>query len=134
HTHRSATNTPFYDGHSIVTAETASTLFENLVFDAVYEQANENDKAILLHDRITRDIATIERQVAFFNAELEMHQTIQSQGAMQISELADSMYRHLRSYLGPAVKLSKDDGYSFVYITHLRYGFYVYSYAFGLLM
>lgn len=134
HAHRSAQNSPLYDGHSIVTAETASTLFENLVFDAVYKQAKEKDKATLLHDRITRDIATIERQVAFFNAELQMHETIQRQGSMQSSEMADCMYRHLRAYLGPAIKLSQDDGYSYVYIPHLRYGFYVYSYAFGLLM
>ena len=88
----------------------------------------------MLHDRITRNIATIERQVAFFNAELEIHNTIHEKGAMQSTELADCMYRHLKSYLGPAVKITPDDGYSYVYIPHLRYGFYVYSYAFGLLM
>lgn len=134
HARRSALNTPLYDGHSIVTAETASTLFENLVFNAIYKQANEKTKMVMLHDRITRNIATIERQVAFFNAELEIHNTIHEKGAMQSEELADCMYRHLKSYLGSAIKLSKDDGYSYVYIPHLRYGFYVYSYAFGLLM
>src|SRR5690606_15186052 len=80
HAHRSAQNTPLYDGHSIVTAETASTLFENLVFDAVYSQTSDKDKMILLHDRIARDISTIERQIAFFNAELEIHQTIHQKG------------------------------------------------------
>lgn len=134
HAERSAQNTPLYDGHSIVTAETASTLFENLVFEAIYEQATDAGKAVLLHDRITRDIATIERQVAFFNAELEMHTTIHKRGMMQSAELADCLSRHLRSYLGPAVAVTPDDGYSYVYIGHLRYGFYVYSYAFGLLM
>jgi oligoendopeptidase F len=134
HGHRSAANSPFYEGFSIVTAETASTLFENLVFDAVYKQASEKDKAVLLHDRITRDISTIERQIAFFNVELEMHETIQKKGSMQNDELAACMYKHLKSYLGPGVKVSKEDGYSYVYVPHLRYGFYVYSYAFGLLM
>lgn len=134
HAKRSALNTPLYDGHSIVTAETASTLFENLVFNAIYKQADEKSKMVMLHDRITRNIATIERQVAFFNAELEIHNTIHEKGAMQSTELADCMYRHLKSYLGPAVKITPDDGYSYVYIPHLRYGFYVYSYAFGLLM
>ncbi len=134
HASRSAKNSPLYDGHSIVTAETASTLFENLVFDAIYEQVGEDDKLTLLHDRVTRDIATIQRQIAFFNTELEMHTTIHRQGAMSGEELAACARKHLRSYLGPAVDVSIADGYSYVYIGHLRYGFYVYSYAFGLLM
>ena len=134
HAHRSAVNSPFYQSFSIVTAETASTLFENLVFDAVYNQASEKDKAILLHDRITRDISTIERQIAFFNAELEMHDTIHAHGSMQNHEFAACMEKHLKSYLGPSVRVTKEDGNSYVYVSHLRYGFYVYSYAFGLLM
>ncbi len=134
HAHRSALNTPFYDGHSITTAETASTLFENLMFDAVYAQIPEAKKLPLLHDRITRDISTIERQIAFFNCELEMHTTIHQTGGMTNEELAACMRKHLKSYLGPAVSVTEDDGYSYVYIPHLRYGFYVYTYAFGILM
>lgn len=134
HAHRSALNTPLYDGHSITTAETASTLFENLVFDAIFEVATNNQKEILLHDRLTRDIATIQRQISFFNCELEIHQTIEKNGAMTKEELRDTMYRHLKSYLGPAVDIDKSDGYSFVYIPHLRFGFYVYTYTFGMLM
>lgn len=134
HSERSKHNSPLYDDHSITTAETASTLFENLLFDAVYEQAVESEKIVLLHDRITRDISTIQRQIAFFNAELEIHNAIDNQGAMTNDELADCMYRHLKSYLGPAVEIAPDDGYSYVYIPHLRYGFYVYTYTFGILM
>ena len=134
HAHRSALNTPFYDGHSIVTAETASTLFEGLVYDAIIEAANEDIKIVLLHDKITRDIATIERQIAFFNCELEIHNTIHEHGAMTHDELKDCMYRHLRSYLGDSVDVEPADGASYVYIPHLRYGFYVYSYTFGHLM
>jgi oligoendopeptidase F len=134
HATRSATNTPLYDGHSIVTAETASTLFENLVFDALLDAADPTTRHILLHDKITRDIATVERQIAFFNCELEIHETIHRQGAMTHAELKAVMYRHLQSYLGKAVHLDPIDGASYVYIPHLRYGFYVYSYTFGHLM
>ncbi len=134
HAARSGTQTPLYDGHSITTAETASTLFETLLFAAVYAQADEAVKPILLHDRMTRDIATIQRQIAAFNCELEIHNTISAEGAMTNHELRDCMYRHLKSYLGPAVEITKTDGYSYVYWSHLRYGFYVYTYAFGQLM
>ncbi len=134
HASRSAQNSPLYDGHSIVTAETASTLFENLVFEAIYAQVNEKDKLTLLHDRITRDIATIQRQIACFNCELEYHRTITERGAMANDEFREIMVKHLKSYLGPGVDVSSDDGYTYVYWSHLRYGFYVYSYTFGLLM
>lgn len=134
HAERSKTQRPLYQSHSITTAETASTLFENLLFDAVYEQANEKEKPVLLHDRIARDIATIERQTACFNAELEIHNTIKKQGAMTKFELRDTMYRHLKAYTGPAIDLNERDGYTYVYWSHLRYGFYVYTYTFGILM
>lgn len=135
HAHRSQDhNSPLYDGHSIVTAETASTLFEGLVYDAIIEAADPDTKLILLHDKITRDIATIERQIAFFNCELEIHNTIHEHGAMTHAELKACMYRHLKSYLGDAVTVEPNDGASYVYIPHLRYGFYVYSYTFGHLM
>lgn len=125
---------PFYDGHSIVTAETASTLFENLVFDAVYAQVDEHTKFTLLHDRILRDISTIQRHIAFFNAELDIHETIMREGGMTNAELAALMNKHLASYLGKGVKLNPEDGYTYVYVSHLRMGFYTYSYAYGLLM
>lgn len=134
HSERSKQQSPFYEGHSITTAETASTLFENLVFDALYQRASANDQFTLLHDRITRDISTIERQIAFFNCELEIHETIHRSGAMTNEELRACMERHLKSYLGKSVNVSPRDGYSYVYIPHLRYNFYVYTYAFGLLM
>lgn len=134
HGERSKTQPAMYQGHSITTAETASTLFENLLFDAVYEQASTKDKPVLLHDRIARDIATIQRQIACFNAELEIHNTIKAQGAMTKEELRDCLYKHLKAYTGPAIDLSTQDGYSFVYWSHLRYGFYVYTYTFGILM
>ncbi|PIR85792.1 hypothetical protein COU14_02490 [Candidatus Kaiserbacteria bacterium CG10_big_fil_rev_8_21_14_0_10_44_10] len=134
HAERSKLQSPLYQGFSIVTAETASTLFENLVFDAIYKQVGDHDKETLLHDRIARDISTIQRQIAFFNTELEMHKSIHERGSMSGEELSGCMRKHLKSYLGPAVEVTTDDGYSYVYVGHLRYGFYVYSYSFGLLM
>ncbi len=125
---------PFYDGHSIVTAETASTLFENLVFDAVYEQMDEHTQFVLLHDRILRDISTIQRQIAFFNAELDIHESVMREGGLTNEEYAALMNKHLTSYLGKSVRITPDDGYTYVYVSHLRYGFYTYSYAYGLLM
>ncbi len=134
HRERTKVQSPFYQGFSTTTAETVSTLFENLVFDAVYNQVSESKRAVLLHDRLTRDIATIQRQIAFFNVELEIHETVDKNGGMNQEELRACMEKHLKAYLGPAVSIDPRDGYSFVYVPHLRFGFYVYTYSFGLLM
>lgn len=135
HSARSKVGQPhWYESYSTTTAETASTFFENLVFSAVYEQASTDDKRTLLHDKITRAIATIQRQVAFFNFEVEMHDAIRTQGALSKEALATMMAKHLRAHLGPKVTVTDDDGYSYVYIGHFRSMFYVYSYAYGQLM
>ena len=41
------------------------------------------------------------------------------------------MNKHMSTYLGPVFDLKDEDGYFFVYWSHLRRFFYVYSYAFG---
>jgi oligoendopeptidase F len=134
HTRMSKKQSALYENYSITTAETASTLFETIVAHSLIDNAKETDKKILLHDRIARDIASIQRQIAFFNYELELHTLIRTQGAATKEELAHMMTKHLKSYLGSRVQVTEKDGYSFVYISHFRYGFYVYTYAYGQLM
>ena len=134
HSMRSKSNTPLYEGYSITTAETASTLFENIVYNKLVESAPLHEKKVLLHDKIVRDISTVQRQIAFFNYELELHTLIREQGAATREELTAMMTKHLKSYLGPSVEVTDRDGLSFVYISHFRYGFYVYTYAYGHLM
>lgn len=135
HSFRSKAHQPArYQDYSTTTAETASTLFENLVFDAVYKQSDDATKLSLMHDRLLRDISTIQRQIAFFNFEREMHMLIRTQGAASKEELAALFTKQLRAHLGKGVDVHEDDGYSFVYIGHFRSMFYVYTYAYGLLM
>ncbi|HEY0964630.1 MAG TPA: M3 family metallopeptidase [Candidatus Paceibacterota bacterium] len=131
HAERSKIQSPMYESFSTTTAETASTLFEQFVLDRVFEQLSDEDKVTFLHNKISRDIATVQRQIAFFNFELDMHNHIRREGLATKEELAAMMARHLRAYLGPAVEVTEDDGYSYVYIPHIRYGFYVYTYTYG---
>ncbi len=135
HSARSKVGQPhWYQDYSTTTAETASTFFEHLVFDAVYKQSDTATKRTLLHDRITRDIATVQRQIAFFNFELELHTRIRTEGSLTKEAMAGLMQKHLGSYMGGAVNVTEDDGYSFVYVGHFRSMFYVYTYAYGHLM
>lgn len=120
-----------YENFSIVTAETASTLFEQQVMNTLHDSLDDENKVILLHDKIARDIATVQRQIACFNFELAMHTHVREHGLITKEELAKLMQKHLQAYLGSAVEVTEKDGYSYVHWHHIRYGFYVYSYTYG---
>jgi oligoendopeptidase F len=63
-----------------------------------------------------------------------MHTTVKEQGGITRTELNQMMQKHLKSYCGPAITIDEQDGNSYIYVSHFRYGFYVYTYTFGMLM
>ena len=77
------------------------------------------------------DIATIFRQIALFNFEDELHERIRKEGQLSGIQVAKLLAKHLRSYLGASVEVTDRDGYGFIPWSHIRYFFYVYSYAYG---
>lgn len=122
----------FYQDPVISTAETASTLFENLLYDYLLERTdNKAEKIEILHNRLNSSIATVFRQMSFFEFEKDLHNIFRSKGFLAKEEIAELFLKHLQSYLGSAFQLSVKDGYSFVYISHFRNFFYVYNYVFG---
>jgi oligoendopeptidase F len=134
HTYLSRSQSPIYAGYSTVLAETASTLFENIALNSVYDSLSKKEKIIALHDKINGDIATIFRQIACFNFEKDIHDSVRAKGFLSKEELADMHNKHMQAYLGPSFELKQDDGLFFVNWSHIRRFFYVYSYAFGLLV
>jgi oligoendopeptidase F len=131
HAELSKSQPPLYENHTISVAEVASTFFEHIAFEEVFPRLNKKEQIIALHDRINDAIATIFRQVAVFNYELEMHTLIREKGALSKEEMANLHNKHMKAYLGPQFGLKELDGYFFVSWPHLRYFFYVYSYAYG---
>lgn len=134
HTELSKSQTPMYQSYTTSVAEVASTLFENIAFDHVFENLTNKEKMIVLHDRINDDISTIFRQIACFNFELELHERIRREGALSKEDMAALHNKHMKAYLGPLFNMKDKDGYFFVEWPHLRYFFYVYSYAYGSLI
>jgi oligoendopeptidase F len=134
HTELSRTQPQRYRGYSTAAAEVASTFFEQAVTEELSNYLSEKERVILLHNKILGDISTVFRQVACFNFELELHQRIRKEGQISKGDIADLMAKHLRSYLGSAVDVSHDDGYFYVYWSHIRRFFYVYTYAYGQLV
>jgi oligoendopeptidase F len=125
---------PIYCEYSYSLAETASTLFEAIAEEAVFQSLPDKEKVIVLHDKINGDIATIFRQIACFNFELELHQTIRAKGSVSKEEICTIHNKNMQAYLGPTFKMIPDDGYMFVSWSHIRRFFYVYSYAYGSLV
>lgn len=123
-----------YQGYSISVAEAASTLFENFVFEEIFEKLSEKEKIAALHDRINDAMSTVFRQIACFNFELALHTTIREKGALTKKEMAELLNTHMSAYLGPVMKMHENDGYFFVSWGHIRRFFYVYSYAYGFLI
>ncbi|MDO8590074.1 MAG: M3 family oligoendopeptidase [bacterium] len=134
HTELSKSQPSRYRDYTIATAEVASTFFEQVVSEETEKLLSNKEQIILLHNRLLGDISTIFRQVACFNFELELHESIRRDGQVSKENIAKLMSKHLKSYLGDAVEVTDDDGYFYVCWSHIRRFFYVYTYAYGRLI
>lgn len=123
---------PLLQGFTISTAEVASTFFENIAFNHIFDQLSDKDKLIALESRIGDAFQTVHRQIAFHNFELELNKLIRTEGFVEHSQIASMLSAHMNAYLGYDV--STRDGYQFVDWSHLRYDFYTYTYAYGFLV
>ena len=132
HTDRTQRTQPsHYQDYSTTIAETASTFFEAIIFSALYERSKPKVQMGLLHDNITQSIATIQRQIAFYNFECKLHEQVRTQGAASQADLRAYMQNELAAYHGPRVSVTEADARTYVYVGHFRMFFYVYSYAYG---
>lgn len=134
HTEMSKSQSPIYQEYTTTTAETASTFFENIFFSRLFEKLSDKEKVIALHDKLNGKVASIFRQIAFFNFEKELHERIRAEGSLPHAEIARLMNKHMDSYMGDRIELTDNDGYFYVVVPHIRYFFYVYSYSYGNLL
>jgi oligoendopeptidase F len=125
---------PLYWHYSTALAETASTLFEGLAFESILDSLSDKEKIVALHNRISGDVSSIFRQIACFNFELSLHTAVRARGFVPQDEIMAIHNRNMQAYLGPACTLDAADGSMFVQWSHIRRFFYVYSYAYGLLV
>lgn len=121
-------------GYPTSLAEVASTFFEDFVLEEILKEANEELRFTILAQKLNSDISSIFRQVAFYNFEKELHKEFRKKGYLSKEYISELFTKHMSAYLGDTVK--KDDGMKngWIYWSHLRMFFYVYSYASGLLI
>lgn len=125
---------PIYQGFVISVAEVASTFFENILFDALYEKAAPDEKKDLLLSKLQRSFSTVHAQIAYFQFEKKLHAAVKEKGFVSKEEMAAMFVECRKSYVGDAVEVTETDGYAYVYIPHFRSFFYVYAYAYGQLI
>ncbi|MDZ7726334.1 MAG: M3 family metallopeptidase [Candidatus Campbellbacteria bacterium] len=131
HTEMAKDARPLYQNYSTAVAEFASKFFENIVFEEVLKLVSKKEQKVLLHNRINQDISTIFRQMACFEFESSLHSEIRQNGYVAKDQIVEILNKKMRSYLGPSVRMSAEDGNFFVAWSHIRRYFYVYSYAYG---
>ena len=114
-------------------AETASTFSELLLYDNVSDKISDNEKKIMLAEKIDDLYATIMRQSFFTIFEVDAHK--QMGKGTTINEISKTYLQNLKEQFGNSVSLSDDFAIEWSCIPHFYHTpFYCYAYSFGNLL
>ena len=114
-------------------AETASTFSELLLYDNISDKISDNEKQIMLAEKIDDLYATIMRQSFFTLFEIEAHKQIAK--STTVDEISKTYIGNLKEQFGNSITLSDDFGIEWSCIPHFYHTpFYCYAYSFGNLL
>lgn len=116
------------------TAEVASTFMEDFVLAEIIKRVDDEQKLAILMSKLNRDVTSIFRQIAFYKFEQELHKNFREKGYLSHKEIGNMFKNHMSAYMGNYVEQSQGSENWWVYVSHFRLYFYVYSYASGLLI
>lgn len=116
------------------TAEVASTFMEDFVLQEIMRRSDDELRLAIMVMKLNDDVSTIFRQIACYRFEQELHQEFRKKGYLSKVEIGKIFIKHMSAYMGKYIEQSKGSEYWWVYWSHIRYFFYVYSYASGLLI
>ena len=114
-------------------AETASTFSELLLYDNISNKISDDEKKIMLSEKIDDLYATILRQSFFTIFEIDAHKQIGK--GTTIDEISQTYLKNIKEQFGKAVIVSEDFGIEWSSIPHFYHTpFYCYAYSFGNLL
>ena len=114
-------------------AETASTFSELLLYDNLADKISDDQKKIMLSEKIDDLYATILRQSYFTIFEVDAHEQIGK--GTTIDEISKMYLQNLKEQFGNSVNLSEDFAIEWSCIPHFYHTpFYCYAYSFGNLL
>ncbi len=116
------------------TAEVASTFMEDFVLEEIIHSADDELRLAIMMQKLNDDVSSIFRQVACYRFEQELHKEFRASGYLSKEAIGKLFQKHMAAYMGKAVEQSTGSENWWVYWNHIRYFFYVYSYASGLLI
>ena len=124
-------NEPYqYSGHSLFTAEVASTCNEAILMK--YRIANAKDKQekeYLLMKYIEQIVGTFYTQVMFSEFELAIHERVETGGALSVDFFRKTYRDIYQKYWGPDLVIGPDNDLGGMRISHFYREYYVYQYA-----
>ena len=114
-------------------AETASTFSELLLYDNLSDKITDDEKKIMLSEKIDDLYATIMRQSFFTIFEVAAHEQIGK--GTTIDEISKTYIQNLKEQFGNSVTVSEDFAIEWSCIPHFYHTpFYCYAYSFGNLL
>jgi len=114
-------------------AETASTFSELLLYDNLSDKITDDEKKIMLSEKIDDLYATIMRQSFFTIFEVAVHEQIGK--GTTIDEISKTYIQNLKEQFGNSVAVSEDFAIEWSCIPHFYHTpFYCYAYSFGNLL
>lgn len=122
-----------YYGVPKATAEVASIFMEDFVFEEVMNDLKEEEKFDLLFKKIGEDLSSIHRQIALYLFELEIHNLYRKEGYLSKERIGEIFVKNMSNYMGENVNMDNAHLW-WIYWSHIRMYFYVYSYASGTLI
>ncbi len=131
HSYYSNKSEPYiYAGHSLFTAEVASTCNEAIMIKYMLSQTKDkNEKLFLLNYYIDQIIGTFYTQIWFSEFELKIHEIVEGGGALSADGLR-KLYREVyQKYYGPDIFIPENRDLGGLRISHFYRQYYVYQYA-----
>jgi oligoendopeptidase F len=114
-------------------AETASTFSELLLYDNLSSKISDNEKKVMLSEKIDDLYATILRQSFFTIFEVDAHKQIGD--GTTIDEISKTYLNNLKMQFGNSVSITDDFAIEWSCIPHFYHTpFYCYAYSFGNLL
>jgi oligoendopeptidase F len=116
------------------TAEVASTFMEDFVLQEILKKADDELKFSILMTKLNDEVSTIFRQIACYQFEQALHEEFRLKCYISKEDIGKLFQKHMAAYMGDYVEQSPGSENWWVYWSHIRSFFYVYSYASGLLI
>jgi oligoendopeptidase F len=111
-----------------------AVLYGRFCFAETLSEADLNLKLSLMMRKLNDDISNIQRQVACYRFEQELHKDYREKGYLSKEHIGQLFSKNMGAYMGDFVEMSRGSENWWVYWSHIRRFFYVYSYASGLLI